>query len=68
MAERATFYYHFRDKYDLIAWIFVHEADDTDILDADSATKSMEKMRSDYLFYKRAYEDTSQTPQSRYLI
>ncbi len=66
--ERATFYYHFRDKYDLIAWIFAHEADDTDILDADSAAKSMEKMRSDYLFYKRAYEDTSQTPLWSYML
>ncbi len=55
--ERPTFYYHFRDKYDLVAWIFTRNAFETDVLSASSAAKSMNRMRQDYLFYKRAYED-----------
>ena len=32
--ERPTFYYHFKDKYDLMAWMIFHAAYDTDILDS----------------------------------
>ncbi len=58
--ERSTFYYHFRDKYDLIAWIFTGWAAETDAVDARSAAESMKKMKNEMLFYRRAYEDTSQ--------
>ncbi len=30
--ERPTFYYHFIDKYDLVAYIFYKDAYDTDIV------------------------------------
>ena len=63
-----TFYYHFQDKYDLVAWIFFHEAFKTDVLSLESAARSMNKMRSDFIFYKRAYEDTSQTPLWHYMV
>lgn len=66
--ERATFYYHFRDKYDVIAWIFTNDAVGTDILNVQSAAEGLEQMRRDFLFYKRAYEDTSQTPLWRYML
>ncbi len=66
--ERPTFYYHFKDKYDLIAWIFFHDAFKTDIISIESAAKSMEQMRKDYIFYKRAYEDTSQNPLWQYML
>ena len=66
--ERATFYYHFKDKYDLIAWIFVQDAAETDILSEEEAAAGLEKMRGDFLFYKRAYEDSSQTPLWRYML
>ena len=29
--ERPTFYYHFKDKYDLVAWMFCTDAYGTDI-------------------------------------
>jgi AcrR family transcriptional regulator len=60
--ERPTFYYHFKDKYNLVAWIFYHDAFKTDILSVELAAKAMNEMRADYLFYKRAYEDNSQNP------
>lgn len=60
--ERPTFYYHFKDKYDLVAWIFLRSAFEVNVTDAEQAADAMNKMRSDFLFYKRAYEDNSQNP------
>lgn len=66
--ERPTFYYHFKDKYDLVAWIFFHDAFETDILSAESSARSMNNMRRDFIFYKRAYEDTSQNALWQYML
>lgn len=66
--ERSTFYYHFKDKYDLVAWVFFHDAFETDVISARSAAVSMNKMRNDFIFYKRAYEDTSQNPLWQYML
>ncbi len=66
--ERPTFYYHFKDKYDLIAWMFYHSAYETDVVSVESAAKSMNKMKSDIIFYKRAYEDSSQNALWRYMV
>ena len=35
--ERSTFYYHFKDKYDLVAWIFYYSAEDMDVIDPAAA-------------------------------
>ncbi len=66
--ERPTFYYHFRDKYDLVAWMFYASAYDTDVISVESAAKSMNRMKSDIIFYKRAYEDSSQNALWRYMV
>ncbi len=68
MIERPTFYYHFRDKYDLVAWIFYSDAYGTDIVSVESASKGMAKMKQEILFYKRAYEDSSQNALWRYML
>lgn len=65
--ERPTFYYHFKDKYDLVAWIFFRSAYDTDIVSVESAAAHMNQMRNDFLFYKRAFEDSSQNALWRYI-
>ena len=65
--ERPTFYYYFKDKYDLMAWIFFQSAYNTDIISVDSAAESMDKMRDEYVFYKRAYEDNSQNAMWTYM-
>ncbi|MCR4632707.1 MAG: TetR family transcriptional regulator [Erysipelotrichaceae bacterium] len=64
---RPTFYYHFKDKYDLIAWIFFQNAFATDVISTESAAFSMKKMKEDFIFYKRAFEDVSQNSLWRYL-
>ncbi len=66
--ERPTFYYHFKDKYDLMAWMICDSAYDTDILDLDSAAKALDQMKKDIIFYKRAYEDNSQAPMWQYML
>ena len=66
--ERPTFYYHFQDKYDLTAWIFFRDADCTDILSVESAAAGMNRMRQEMLFYRRAYEDSSQNALWQYML
>ena len=65
--ERPTFYYHFKDKYDLVAWIFFHSANKTDVISIESAA-SMKQMKQDFLFYKRAYDDSSQNALWSYML
>ena len=66
--ERPTFYYHFKDKYDLVAWMFCTDAYGTDITSVTSAAAGMNKMKQEILFYKRAYEDSSQNALWRYML
>ena len=66
--ERSTFYYHFKDKYELVAWIFFQAANQTDIIDLHDAAAAMRQMKNDMLFYKRAYEDTSQNALWQYML
>lgn len=66
--ERPTFYYHFKDKYDLVAWIFFQSANKTDVISIKSAAESMRQMKQDFLFYKRAYEDSSQNALWAYML
>ena len=66
--ERPTFYYHFKDKYDLVAWMFYTEAYGTDIISVASAAAGINKMKQQILFYKRAYEDASQNALWRYML
>lgn len=66
--ERSTFYYHFKDKYELVAWIFFQAADRTNIIDVKSASEGMQQMKNDMIFYKRAYEDTSQNALWQYML
>lgn len=65
--DRSTFYYHFRDKYDLVAWIFYDSAFSTNILNRREAAASLKQVKKDYLFYKRANEDNSQNPLWQYM-
>ena len=66
--QRPTFYYHFKDKYDLVAWMFYSNAYETDIISLESAAESMRKMKNDITFYRRAYEDVSQNALWRYML
>lgn len=64
---RPAFYYHFKDKYDLVAWIFLHSVTETDVVSVKSSAAHMNQMRKDFLFYKRAFEDSSQNALWQYI-
>ncbi len=66
--ERPTFYYHFKDKYELMAWAFFQSTYAEDVLDVESAAHSMNQMRQDVVFYRRAFEDRSQNPMWAYIV
>ncbi len=58
--DRSTFYYHFQDKYDLVAWIYLHTVLPDDLLDVYQCANHLKQMKNEYLFYKNAYDDYSQ--------
>ena len=66
--ERPTFYYHFKDKYDLVAWMFCTDAYGTDLTSVSSAAAGMNRMKQEILFYKCAYEDSSQNALWHYML
>ncbi len=66
--ERSTFYYHFKDKYDLVAWIFYYSAANMDVTDVAAAAAHISQMKNDILFYRRAYEDNSQNALWQYML
>ena len=55
-------------QFDLVAWIFFQAADRTNVIDLMDAAASMKQMKNDMLFYKRAYEDTSQNALWQYML
>ena len=65
--ERPTFYYHFRDKYDLMAWTFFSSAYNTNVIDIESSARALDYMKKEFIFFKRVYEDNSQIPMWQYM-
>lgn len=66
--ERSTFYYHFKDKYTLVAWIFYYSARNVDVTDLSTSAAHLAQMKKDMQFYKRAFEDTSQNALWQYML
>jgi probable dihydroxyacetone kinase regulator len=71
--SRKTFYYHFRDKYDLVNWIFGSEIMDS-ILEsttlenwAEGSLKLCRYVQSNQAFYTNAIHATGQNCFSKYL-
>lgn len=65
--ERSTFYYHFKDKYELAAWIFLQTAKGVDISNPEQSASSLDKIRNDILFYRQALADSSQNALWKFL-
>ena len=72
-AERPTFYYHFRDKYDLVCWIY-----EQDLLQAMGSfggsysvaqiEKLLLRMSEEQTFYRRAFSDSGQNALLPYIL
>lgn len=72
-AERPTFYYHFRDKYDLIAWIYLKDLeqsvkDNGGIYNQRQTTLQMYRMLDQKAFYRKVFAEQSQNALSNYII
>ena len=53
---------------DLVAWIFFYSHFNVDVLSVESASESMNQVRNDFIFYKRAFEDSSQNALWQYMV
>ena len=71
--DRRTFYYHFRDIYDLAAWIFSHTLEEclSQAASQPGQTKLtllLRRLEEDAAFYRCALEDYSQNALGEYII
>ncbi len=71
--ERTTFYYHFKDKQDLIAWIFaqyyMEEAENATILNGEEMLlKMFSRINEHRAFFLNALQDTSQNNLMQYIF
>ena len=71
--KRQTFYYHFKDKYDLVTWIYYEDA--TKIISENSdesweivLEKIFQKLLSRKSFYKNALEENGQNALIDYFV
>lgn len=62
--ERRVFYYHFKDKYDLVAWMFERDyssaADGNAPYSVELYAEAHRRLWSRRAFYRRAFEEDSQ--------
>ena len=70
--ERRVFYYHFKDKYDLVAWIFERDylgaiAESEEPHTEKMVALALEKIWDRRGFYRRALEDDSQNSIASYI-
>ena len=65
---RQTFYYHFQDKHDLLAWMFLQTMGDLDIISVPDVIAALKRMKEDYRFFSHAYEDSSLVPFWQYML
>ena len=71
-ADRQSFYYHFKDKYDLIAWIYTRDYNEalesTDgIYSQEHAADALRHLWAKRTFYRKAFTDKSQNAVSAYI-
>jgi len=71
--RRQGFYYHFRDKYDLVTWIYYQDASQIIETHKDESwdvvlEKIFENMLKHKSFYRNAFEENSQNVLIDYLV
>lgn len=72
-AERPTFYYHFKDKYDLIAWIYLKDLEQSiqendGICNQQQMVRLLRRMREKDAFYKKVFAEQTQNALSNYIV
>lgn len=66
--DRTTFYYHFQDKYECVAWILRTALYPKDMHDFGSIADGFMKMRENFAFYRRIYADSESPLILRYIF
>ena len=70
--ERRVFYYHFKDKYDLVAWMFERDySAATDVhapYSEELYAEAHRRLWARRAFYRRAFEEDEQNSIQRYLL
>ncbi len=71
-AQRQAFYYHFKDKYDLVAWIFEQDfragMEETALTDyREQTAAALAHMWTRRSFYRKAFADKSQNSIESYI-
>lgn len=66
------FYYHFRDKYELVAWIYASGAEKSmggqdGFMGVDESAAALNLVRRYRFFYKKAFADSSQNALWQYI-
>ncbi|MBQ9156401.1 MAG: TetR/AcrR family transcriptional regulator C-terminal domain-containing protein [Eubacterium sp.] len=72
-ADRKTFYYHFHDKNELVAWIFAKDYEEAmrpyeDEYPEKHAADTLKAMYQKKGFYRKVFEDRSQNDISQYIF
>lgn len=72
-STRPTFYYHFKDKYDLVAWIYQRQS--AEIINKfpaipwiDVIISLFKAMEEDYVFYSKVLKDDNQNSLVNYMV
>lgn len=70
--DRQTFYYHFKDKYDLVAWIYQNDLNFSlqqfgDYYCEEQTKLLLNLIREKQFFYRKAFEDTNQNSLFSYM-
>lgn len=70
--DRQNFYYHFKDKYALVAWIFERDFSSSvykcsEQLSVSLLTEILQKIKAHSKFYKKAFLDNSQNSLKNWL-
>ncbi len=71
-ADRRSFYYHFKDKYDLVAWIYLQDYEASLRETAgkyclDHVVGMLQRIQNNEVFYRRAFSDKSQNTITQYI-
>jgi len=71
--QRATFYYHFEDKYDLAAWIYMDSqekifGDRHAEFNMENCIEAAKALKADAAFYKKTLSDDALTGLYKYII
>ncbi|MDQ0222240.1 TetR/AcrR family transcriptional regulator C-terminal domain-containing protein [Streptococcus moroccensis] len=71
--DRHTFYYHFKDKYDLVAWIYSYSQQlatqqTNGFMGLEESILALSDLKNYRQFYKKAFEDVSVNALSHYIV